>query len=104
MRKLTIIAKCSDGYIAYYESNGESFEFDGRGYLSLKGIASGEYIEISIDLDTGKIGGYEPVSDEKVKKDFPRKKTKGEIQQEEMERMKEAEGLKAVEDLLGGMK
>ena len=66
MRKLVINAKCSDlCNVEYYKDEKHIIESDG--YVpDFKGICGGDYINISIDLDTGKIIGFDPISHEDV--------------------------------------
>lgn len=54
MRKLTISAKCSDTCFATLDNNGDRHEREGYVPRGM-GIGGGDYIEFSIDLDTGTI-------------------------------------------------
>ncbi len=66
MRKISISAKCSDLCNVEYYKDGECI-IESDGYVpDFKGICRGDYIDISIDLDTGKIIGFNPISHEDV--------------------------------------
>lgn len=66
MRKIVICAKCSDLCNVEYYKDGE-LQVESDGYApDLKGICKGDYIDISIDLDTGKILEYSPIPHEDV--------------------------------------
>lgn len=67
MRVLIISAKASDLCNTEYIVDGET-QVESDGYCpDLKGIGDGgDYIQLRIDLDTGKILGYEPLSHKEV--------------------------------------
>ena len=66
--KLVISAKCSDCcYSALYNDEDERVaEIDGYA-PSFRGIGGGDYIEIEVDLKTGKLIGFTPMTDEEAK-------------------------------------
>ena len=66
MRKLVINAKCSDLCNVEYYKDGKPI-IESNGYApDFPGICGGDYIDIEIDLDTGKIIGFDPISHEDV--------------------------------------
>lgn len=66
MRKIDIIAKCNDLVSTEYFVDGISKVSTDGFCPQLKGISKGDYIRISIDLDTGNIMGYDPIPHEEV--------------------------------------
>ena len=65
--KISFGCKCSDmSYMTIYDDEGnEIFEHDG--YVpSIKGLGSGDYVDIDIDNATGKIIGWVPLSADKI--------------------------------------
>jgi hypothetical protein len=66
MRELIIVAKCSDMCNTEYIVDGET-KVEAEGYCpDLEGISGGDYINLRIDLDSGKILGYEPISHKEI--------------------------------------
>jgi hypothetical protein len=66
MRVLIINAKSSDLCNTEYIVDGET-RVESDGYCpNIKGVGGGDYIELRIDLDTGKLLGYDPVSHKDV--------------------------------------
>jgi len=62
MRTIIINAKASDLCHTEYIVDGET-KIEADGYCpNLKGISGGDYISLEIDLDTGKILNYKPIS------------------------------------------
>lgn len=64
-RIIKISGKCSD--LAYMTIDHLGIEHDG--YMPHLGLLGGDYINLSIDMDTGLIIGWEPITDEMVKAD-----------------------------------
>lgn len=67
MRTLTIIAKCNDACsLELYDS--ETGDFNKRhGYVPRNlGIGGGDYIKLTIDIDTGVILNWEPFDNDDV--------------------------------------
>lgn len=63
-RVLRISAKCSDLCFASVPHLG----IDHDGYAPhIDGIGGGDYIDLEIDLDTGKVIGLKPITDEQLK-------------------------------------
>jgi hypothetical protein len=68
MGKLSISAKCSDMCSTKYtDKNGKVTETDGYVPAGI-GIGDfyGDYIEMEIDMETGQIQNWKPVTDEQV--------------------------------------
>jgi hypothetical protein len=65
---LRINAKCSDLCGSSYEDkNGNVTESKEYAYVPYNiGIGGGDYVELDIDTETGKILNWKPVSDEKI--------------------------------------
>jgi hypothetical protein len=64
MKTLTITAKCSDTFSAQLDEPGKpSREHDGYVPEGL-GIGGGDYVEMTIDLKTGKIQNWVPPAEE----------------------------------------
>jgi hypothetical protein len=63
---LSISVKCSDlCYTEYKDKNGNVTETDG--YVPRKiGIGGGDYVNLEIDMETGQIQNWKPVTDEQV--------------------------------------
>jgi hypothetical protein len=63
---LSISAKCSDlCWTEYTDNNGNVSESDGYVPNDI-GIGGGDYIEIDIDMETGRILNWKPISDKQV--------------------------------------
>lgn len=63
-RTIQISAKCSD----LCHARIPHLNYDEDGYVpSIEGIGGGNYIRMEIDLDTGKVIGYTPMTDEQLK-------------------------------------
>jgi len=61
MSKLTISAKCSDlCFCSFTNKAGYTYESDGYVPSDL-GIGDGDYVEMTIDTDTGQIQGWKPL-------------------------------------------
>lgn len=67
MRTINVQAKCSDRcFVQYYNSNTEVSK-DKDGYVPYDlGFGGGDYIEITIDLDTGMVVGFPIITEEEV--------------------------------------
>ena len=64
---MTISGKCSDMFSLTVGENHKT-EFDYDGYVpSDLGIGSGDYIELTIDLETGQIQDWKPITVDEVK-------------------------------------
>lgn len=70
MGKLSISAKSSDlNSIRYTDDNGKVTEGKDYSYVPEGiGIGGGDYVELDIDMKTGQILNWKPVSDAKVLK------------------------------------
>ena len=66
---LRISAKCSDlCWTMFTDKNGNEFESDGYVPENIGiGDGTGDYIDIEIDMETGQILDFKPVSDSRVK-------------------------------------
>lgn len=64
---LNLQAKCSDRcFTTYTDKDGNETETDG--YVPREiGLGGGDYVDIEIDMETGQILNWKPVSDAKVK-------------------------------------
>lgn len=65
--KIFVGGKCSD--MAWYYINNENGETvkDGEGYAPyIKGVSDGDYIEIEVDNETGKVIGWVPMTNKVV--------------------------------------
>ena len=66
MRTITINAKCSN--LCYITFNDGKKEYEKDGYPPrINGLSGGDYVNITIDLDTGKIVGWQVPSNEDIK-------------------------------------
>jgi len=66
MGTLRINAKCSDlCWTGYTDSKGNETESDGYVPQNI-GIGGGDYVELDIDMKTGQILNWEPISDAQV--------------------------------------
>ena len=64
---LTFQAKCSDLCSTYYtDKDGNDTESDGYVPRDI-GVGGGDYVELEIDMKTGQILNWKPVSDAQVK-------------------------------------
>lgn len=67
-RTLFIQAKCSDLCFATYENTETGLVIEHNGYVpDLDNIGGGDCVELEIDLDTGQILNWKPISEEEVK-------------------------------------
>jgi hypothetical protein len=65
-RILTIYGKCSDLCCTEYKVNGKTIK-ETDGYApSIPGICSGDDIQFDLDLDTGKVISFKPITHEEV--------------------------------------
>jgi len=66
VRRIIFNAKCNDQFSAtIFERNGKSFEYDG--YVpDIIPNSYGDYVELVIDLDTGKILNWKVPTDEEI--------------------------------------
>jgi hypothetical protein len=69
--KLKINAKCSD--MCYTSVPELGLEKDGYVPNGL-GIGGGDYIELTIDIETGKIDGWKPLNEETLRASIPEEK------------------------------
>jgi hypothetical protein len=69
--KLKINAKCSDMCYASVPELG--LEKDGYVPRGL-GIGGGDYIELTIDTETGKVDGWKPLSEQTLRANIPAEK------------------------------
>jgi hypothetical protein len=67
---LTITAKSSDlNSLSYKDKNGKVTEGKSYSYVPYNiGIGGGDYVELDIDMETGQIQNWKPVSDAQVLK------------------------------------
>ncbi len=74
MKTLTISAKCSDMCFCSFYNDESDNTFDHNGYVPLGlgiGDFGGDYVEMTIDAETGQIQGWKPLdSIDVVKKGF----------------------------------
>jgi hypothetical protein len=64
---LSISAKCSDlCYTKFTDKNGKETESDGYVPQGIGIDEYGDYVVLDIDMETGQIQNWKPVSDEKV--------------------------------------
>lgn len=63
---LTITAKCSDCCFTELAGVGEKDGYVPYGFM----IGGGDYVNFSLDLETGKIVGFKPMTDEQAKDVF----------------------------------
>ena len=69
MRTISLSAKCSDMFSAVYTSAAGEKEYDG--YVPEQiGVGDGDYVNFTIDIDTGKIVGWEIPTEEKLAEIF----------------------------------
>jgi len=69
-RILLVSGKCSDLFDCEYKVNGEVLKEYGGYALEFEGLCGGDYIFFEVDLDTGKIVNWKPISHEDVIKTF----------------------------------
>jgi len=67
MGTLSVSAKCSDlCFTTYIDKDGNETETDGYVPRDI-GIGGGDYVDLEIDMKTGQILNWKPVSDAQVK-------------------------------------
>jgi len=57
MRTLEITAKCSDLCFTTFKNGDKEYEQDGYP-LDIPGLCEGDYVHLTVDLDTGKLIGF----------------------------------------------
>lgn len=70
LKTITVSAKCSDCFfLSGKTENGEHIEYDGYVPGGLN-IGSGDYIQFTLDLETGKILNWKPVTPDTLEQTF----------------------------------
>ncbi len=65
MRTLNVSAKCSDCCFTELHDSEAKIRLSSDGYVPKGlGVGGGDYIEITIDVDTGKVVGWKPFTNE----------------------------------------